>query len=306
MLVIHAENTIKQELNTNCINNDENENDIIKLKMFKDIFDPKPKSDGDDSEYSEYIELYFTKESTIKSNKDITQIKRIFNISKVPREEKNTKFLKKKRGRQLHIEENNSKNTTKVNNSHDKFAYDNILRKIQVHFISFIISVINKILKDLDYKEQFLKINYEVKKKINKNFFESLKDKTLSDIICNKISNKYKNYDSNYNIEIYNKIKDKEILKNLFKENYLEFFQNIYCKSEHIINLKKYGLEKEIILTNEVKMFNDLLQDNLDENIDNDKYIGSIYTCVKQNYYQDINKIRIKKSIFPKFQTSIN
>ena len=82
----------------------------------------------------------------------------------------------------------------------------------------------------------------------------------------------------------------------MFNENYLIFFKNIYYKSEKSINLKKYGLENEIILPNDIKMFNDLLLDNIDENIDNEKYIGNIYLCAAQNYFED-DKFINKRSI---------
>ena len=185
------------------------------------------------------------------------------------------------------MKQNNSTKEENNQNTHDKFSNDNLLRKIQIHYISFLISIINLILRDLNYEEQFLKLNYNIKKNINKKFFESLKNKKLSEIICNKISKKYKKYDSNINIKIYNKIKNNEILKNFFNENYLSFFKNIYYESKRIINLKKYGLEKEIFLSEEIKMFKDLLQDNIDENIDNKKYVEEINLCVEINYFSD-------------------
>ena len=63
------------------------------------------------------------------------------------------------------------KNSEDLNSSpkiHDKHSMDNLLRKIQVHYLSFIISYINDILKNLNYNEQFLKIDYNYKKTINK------------------------------------------------------------------------------------------------------------------------------------------
>jgi hypothetical protein len=59
----------------------------------------------------------------------------------------------KKRGRHSISENEDKKN-------HDRFSDDNILRKIQVHYLSFIISFINDILKSLGFKEKFLNLNY--------------------------------------------------------------------------------------------------------------------------------------------------
>ena len=288
-----------------------NKNDIENLTLpeFIAIFNSKPnyvELDNDDD--PEYEALFNTPEKTNKSTSNSsTPIKSIFNIAKIIKKEKNNtnnQFTKKKRGRQMKIQ--NSKNETNNQKPHDKFANDNLLRKIQIHYITFIISAINTILEALDYDEQFFKIDYELKKNINKDYFESLKNKKLSEIVCNKISKKYKNYESNINTKIYNRIKDNEIINNLFDENYLIFFKDFYCKYGNTINLKKYGLEKEIILSNDVKKFNDLLENNIDENIDNEKYIENIYDCVAENYFPDINKTRFKIFHSPNIPTFIN
>ena len=63
---------------------------------------------------------------------------------------------KKKRGREI----KGNKNKLKY---HDKNSSDNLLRKIQVHYISFIISFINEILKNLDYNKRFFKLDYKFK-----------------------------------------------------------------------------------------------------------------------------------------------
>ena len=296
--MFNSEFSNSQESNDNYNRYEEqNDNIDVYLEVFKNDFDLN-KEEDDDFDYSA---LYYIRANPNKNTKSSTPNKTIFEIVKNYQKKINEQLYKKKRGRQL---EKTNKN--KIKNTHDKFAYDNILRKIQVHYISFLNSLINKILIDLNYEEQFLKLNYDIKKKIKKDYIKELKNKKVSDIICSQISKKYKNYNSNFNTEIYNKIKDNDILKNLLNENYLTFFKNIYCKSEKTINLKKYRLEKEIILTNEVKMLNDLLKDNLDENIDNDKYIDNIYECIKENFYPDINKTKIKFIHFPKFQTSFN
>ena len=296
-----SQDYINQELNKYSTNY-EKETDIFKNKIenltlpeFMDIFNSNPNYVELDNDVDpEYEELFNTPEKTNKSTSNSsTPIKSIFNIAKIIIKEKNNtnnKFLKKKRGRQMKIQ--NSKNETKNQKSHDKFANDNLLRKIQVHYITFIISAINTILEALDYDEQFFKIDYELKKNINKDYFESLKNKKLSEIVCNKISKKYKNYESNINTKIYNRIKDNGIINNLFDENYLIFFKDFYCKYGNTINLKKYGLEKEIILSNDVKKLNDLLQDNLDGNVSDEKYVENIYACVAQNYFPDINMTR--------------
>ena len=69
----------------------------------------------------------------------------------------------------------------------------------------------------------------------------------------------------------------------MFKENYLELFKNIYYKNKKIINLKKYGIEREINLSKEVKFYEDLLKKNgaFDEN---SEYAKNINECIYINY----------------------
>ncbi len=144
---------------------------------------------------------------------------------------------------------------------HDNNRTDNLLRKIQVHYMSFIVSFLNIILKSLNYKERFLKLDYQYKRNVNKDFVEALKKKTIREIICNDISNKYKHNPKNTNVLIYKKVKGEKAIYNILEENYLNLFRKVYYKSNKMINLNEYGLNKLIFLSNKVKMFKDLLRD---------------------------------------------
>ena len=63
-------------------------------------------------------------------------------------------------------------------------------------------------------------------------------------------------------------------------------FRNIYYKSNKIINLKEYGLNKDIYLSNNVKMLNDLLKTN--EDLDtNKKYLKRIKEIVIKNFFPE-------------------
>ena len=168
---------------------------------------------------------------------------------------------------------------------HDKFSTDNLLRKIQVHYISFITLFLNEVLEQLNFEQRFFKLDYFFKKNVNMKFVESLKQKNLGEIICNKISSKYKKDNENANIKIYEEIKKNEIMNNILSENYLKFFKKIYYKSNRNINLKEYGLDKDIILSKKVKLFEDLLKDNNASDIDKE-YQNKINECAIQNYCQ--------------------
>ena len=81
---------------------------------------------------------------------------------------------------------NNSKENKKK--THDKNTSDNLLRKVQVHYLSFIVNYLNDILKNLKYKQKFFNLDYDFKSNINKEYVENLKTKTIGEIISNKIS----------------------------------------------------------------------------------------------------------------------
>ena len=209
--------------------------------------------------------------------------------NKTPSQSDSSKsFLSQKKGRgrgrqrQRQNINNDSNNIPKV---HNKFSTDNLLRKIQVHYLSFIISFLNEILEQLNFKQKFFKLDYVFKKNVNMKFVESLKQKNLGEIICNKISSKYKKDNENANIKIYEEIKNNEVLNNILSENYLKFFKKIYYKNNRNINLKEYGLDKDILLSKKVKLFEDLFKGN--NASDNDKeYQNKINECAIQNYCQ--------------------
>ena len=277
---------IKSSDLTSQFSEDENEdirsqNDNLSDEDLLNIFPTNENSPKNEEEKVDEIKLYFNskiqkEEKKIDNQKQIesTPKKSIFKINvSSPSLNESTLLTKKRRGRQT---------SNKNGKAHDKNSTDNLLRKIQVHYMTFIICFINEILNQLNYQQTFLKLDYEYKKNVSKKFSDLLKNKNLSDIICNKISNKYKKEDINKNKIIYEQIKDDLIFKNLFKENYLEFFKNIYYKSVNKINLIKYGLNKEIILPkNKVKMFKDLIEEKTEEDED---YIKNLHLCVAQNY----------------------
>lgn len=184
--------------------------------------------------------------------------------------------IKKKRGKKKTNSDLNDK-------PHDKYSPDNLLRKIQVHYLGFVIAFLNEILSFLKYNKKFLKLGYDYKKNITKKNLEYLKDKKIIDVVCNQISKKYKKVEYSNTI-ICENIKDDKILNKILSENYLTFFEKIYYKSNKIVNLKDYGLDQNIALSREVKMFDDLLNGKDNEADDNSDYKKCLKECAKQNY----------------------
>ena len=163
--------------------------------------------------------------------------------------------------------------------SHGIDSEDNILVKIQTHYLNFIISFLNNIFPLFNYHKKLKNFDRSFKINIKKsNLNDYLNKNTIGEIISNKISKKYKTIDDkiNENKNIYEEIKHIPILKEILSQNYLTFFKKFYYFSDSNINLKDFGLNKTIILSKKVKNFNHLL-------LDNEKR-GSEYTMFLKEY----------------------
>ena len=76
---------------------------------------------------------------------------------------------------------------------HDKTGDDNLLRKIQIHFLTFVIDFCNDTLRE-EYKyskDYFRNINHENKKTVNYNYIMQLKNSTIKNLLKMDISDKY-------------------------------------------------------------------------------------------------------------------
>ena len=122
------------------------------------------------------------------------------------------------------------------NKCHGSADFDNVQRKIQVSFITFLIRLANDAIKTVLGKKCkffFKDIKYEFKKVVSHKYVEYLKQCKYSDIIQMKISSKNKNYGENLNKETLSKIcKISPELQKLFEKNYLYIFQKYYCALE--------------------------------------------------------------------------
>ena len=185
-----------------------------------------------------------------------------------------SKFINIKRGRKT------NKSSNKQKEIHSKFYEDNILTKIQVHYITFIISFLNEILKDFNYDLQLCDLPYKFKRNITKINQQNLKIKNLREIICNEISDKYKKHKKDVNNVIYDKIKGNEQLNKIFNIKY-KLFYKVYFKGNKKINLEEFGINKEIELSENIKMFTDLIKESKNSKINKD-YNEKIEFIAKQ------------------------
>ena len=176
----------------------------------------------------------------------------------------------------------------KKRKKHDKLARDNIKRKIQVHYLRFLVKFVNKIIseilkkynkdinKDINIKNfQFKNICYDFAKKIDSKSFHLLKKKRLKDIFTENSSTKYKYYK---NIDIYNNIINiNKNINNILNKYYLDFFD--------VFSLK--GIEKYL----------DFLE-NLKKSMDESKFIvykNRIEECVQDEFKNKSQKFLVLK-----------
>lgn len=270
---------------------------IFFIENVKNIFNQESLSLKEiDEEYKD-DSIYYVKKI---DNSDIDSRSTVITTNTLPDLEKNIKekkedskkkiinfqtFLRKKRGKKP-----KSKNSNSTKKCHGSDDFDNIQRKIQVHFISFLVSLANDKLAQIfgtKNKFQFKDVKYELKRIVNHKNVEYLKQCQYSDIIQMKISPKNKKFgeDTNKNIYLHITQLSKE-LKNFFDKNYLYIFQKYYFglkKDEKEIN---YEGEK-LALSNKTKGFYYLLEKN--------GFSQKFINVIKDVYFNDINYLNDKK-----------
>lgn len=151
---------------------------------------------------------------------------------------------------------------------HDKYSIDNIIRKIQVHFINFSINYINRILLLLGKDVKLYKISSSSKQNENKKKFLLLKSMTIKEVLSQDISPKYKKQkNKKINIELIDNIKNEPIIKNLLSANFLTVFRELYYneKGNKLDFLKKIEIYEDLVNKNQkdtlyVKKLNECLK----------------------------------------------
>ena len=263
-------------LNEN-INNEMDSN--ISLKEMENIMKDSPKNEFDEDDSTD---IYFTKSSKIdlQSTDCSTKIFSLTDKDEICKDFFRT-VLHKKRGRKKEKEEKEKK-SKKCHSSDD---FDNIQRKIQVSFISFLIRLANDLLKNIfgqKTKFHFKDVDYELKKIVNHKYIEFLKKSNYSDIMKMKISPKNKRFSKFENKETLNKVcKYSPFLKKFFRNNYLYIFQKYYCTI--INNKEEVDIDGfKVILSPKTKTFYNLLV----KNESNKKKFNSV---VEDVYFSEIN-----------------
>ena len=147
---------------------------------------------------------------------------------------------------------------------HDKNAIDNILKKINVHYIAFIKDAVNELLNHCEYTEKFIDIDYKEKRNITKKKFSSLKKSNIGEILCQKVSRKFRKQ-SNQNLyknkDIFDKVKTNKYVNNFLSKNYFTLFKDIYYENKRDIKLEDSNFQ----FSENVKTYANLLSEKFDD-----------------------------------------
>ena len=168
---------------------------------------------------------------------------------------------KKSRGRKVASEKKYTKNKR-----HLPTDEDNILTKIQVHFLKFLIYFLNDCLFDYYKKNKicFKKFAHKVTSKVSSNHFNKMKNSTIYDILTETpISTKYKD-NKNTNIELANDLNQIDWFHKLFGLKFMELFYVYYNERKQL--QKIFLFNREILLSNDTKSYYFLLEKNKKEN----------------------------------------
>ena len=230
---------------------------------------------------SEERSLYFIQPNLIKEDKINKSIEKIV---------KPVFLTKKTKGRG----KNNNKKQIRKRKTHVKYAFDNVLTKIQVHFLNFLVDFANDALKHIikDRKYYFRKLNYNFKRNIKYNHFNELKTLKIKEILSQDISNKYKLTSKETNKEIILRVTTfSNWLKAFFDIDYLKAFNIYYNKLKPLKKVIFQGIE--INLSSQTKSFNNLLKNN--------KEMKDIIITAVQDVYFNGNKNLTEKFSVEKY-----
>ena len=167
---------------------------------------------------------------------------------------------------------------------HTKDTSDNILRKIQVHFLSFVVSFMNVLLtvllKKSIYSDIFVDIDYNIKKVISKKTFSSFKKMDIGEILRHKASPKFRTKNEENNSIIYEKVKENKNVNYFLSKNFMKLFKDVYLKNKRSIN------ENGIIfdLPEKVETFDDFLNKQKRKYDDIKAYEQKINVVIKRSY----------------------
>ena len=171
---------------------------------------------------------------------------------------------------------------------HSKLTNDNIAKKIETHYLKFLILFLNVILKKLNCKQKFCGFNKQTElfSNASKANIKTINNQTIKEILFLEITKKSKKY---YEEDKYkNKSVYEEVLMNfpqmndLFEKKVIDIFNEIYYDENHrnlkLIDLNKYNINLIIDLKKEkLENFEDLLNKKKEEFAKKEEVVKSDY-----------------------------
>ena len=173
--------------------------------------------------------MYNMLSSKLPLNENISKYNKLTEYDDNEQNEK-LKFITKRRGRKIK-ESDNKINEEKM--VHTKFSNDNIKRRIKALYNSYIIILLNNLIKErfTKIKMKFIKIYIRATKDIGIIYNRNLLNSKIKDIIINA-SNKYKDLDNNKKcIKFIEEQKNNEEILNILNMTYKDLYNDYYLKS---------------------------------------------------------------------------
>ena len=191
---------------------------------------------------------------------------------------------------------NENDNDNGLRRIHTAADYDNILRKIQVHYLSFIINYTNDVIDTL-FKDKtipkFQNLDYQIKKTVNRKSVEGLKSKNIGQILQLRVSPKMKKSDSSVNKVIFETVCNKyPSINDYMNKSYISLFKEYYNNENKIFKVNNQIIQ----LSERTKTFCDLTKKN-GKFTEKMKYVAINYFL---NCYKRIKKPNFKTHIIKK------
>ena len=165
-----------------------------------------------------------------------------------------TELLKQKRGKKRNKESKKAEHTSS--------NIDNVIVKVQTHFINFMISFLNDCVLTF-YKNQkytFLNLDRTEKFKVSKEQMNKMKNSSIKDLLVNvKISKKYKQYNEDTNKKNLDSLIKEPWFQQIFDMKFLDLFLYYYNNEQPLKEITLFGTQ---VIFKATKSFSALLQKN--------------------------------------------
>jgi hypothetical protein len=192
-----------------------------------------------------------------------------------PRPEFISELVKRKRGRPNKL--------NKRKKEHSSSSTDNIIRKIQTHFLNFVISFGNDSVKGFfgAQKYKFANFIYKEKSKVSFDYLDELKNSTIGDLLFKMtISPKFKCCKDN-NINNLKQLEQIPFFQSLFSIKYLDLFAKYYNNKQPLKELLINGVK--ISFSSKTRSFSELLQRK------KNKKLNGFLIDIAENFYLNDN-----------------